>query len=637
MPAPTNISAATAIALTLPANLSQDVNDAGTTYTVWYKYTATEDGELGIFGFGDLVTYQPTLATFTPDGVTPFSILSTPTNQRLQLPVVSGQTYYFRFTSSGGNVTPAVLLLTAELFATQTIPAGSILVNDDSTGFPAAVLSSVTDANPLAFKQPFAAGEAGSILPSGIMCFEDGDIAHDLSGVTGIALYDSTLTELLTLSRTDLGLPTGFMSICHDGVDTFYVGTAGSGGTHAKITTVSSAGVIGPTSWTLPSAGLVCIGVNPAETVLYHMGQGSSSGAAVKQWDLVNDLALSDLVAGEVGYTPFHDLLVFADGTLVIGYRAAGDGFIRHYASDGSIIDQFEQTTTLRSDDRLAFATDEDSFWLWRHRGAAGATVGISQFDQIQLSDGTVLNSIQGVQFETGAYSAAATATPLADFGHSFSCPFLVLRASATVPPPAIVSVSAMACERPTVQHIVITGTGFDADATVTGTDPLGAALDLTIESITDTAIAITFETVEYGEFCFLVTNPDAQVSSEFCIQSTSCTEITKMRRLRRATHIANDGRWAVYHAFNLVYESGVGLTSGQGDDPEFLLRWSDDGGHEFSDWHAIKIGKIGEYTKRAVWRRLGRSRKRTFELVVTDPVKIAWLDAIIDASNGTH
>jgi hypothetical protein len=60
--------------------------------------------------------------------------------------------------------------------------------------------------------------------------------------------------------------------------------------------------------------------------------------------------------------------------------------------------------------------------------------------------------------------------------------------------------------------------------------------------------------------------------------------------------------------------------------DPQAMLRWSDDGGHTWSNEHWTKMGKIGEYGFRAFWRRLGMTlklRDRIYEISGTDPVKI--------------
>lgn len=68
-----------------------------------------------------------------------------------------------------------------------------------------------------------------------------------------------------------------------------------------------------------------------------------------------------------------------------------------------------------------------------------------------------------------------------------------------------------------------------------------------------------------------------------------------------------------------------------QGSDPQVMLRWSDDAGHTWSSEHWISIGKIGEYYRRAIWRRLGMTMKlrdRVYEVSGTDPVKIAIVGA---------
>jgi hypothetical protein len=73
--------------------------------------------------------------------------------------------------------------------------------------------------------------------------------------------------------------------------------------------------------------------------------------------------------------------------------------------------------------------------------------------------------------------------------------------------------------------------------------------------------------------------------------------------------------------------ETGVGINSGQGDDPQMILRWSDDGGHTWSNERSISVGKVGEYYQRAIYRRLGMTlklRDRVYEISGTDPVKIA-------------
>ena len=87
---------------------------------------------------------------------------------------------------------------------------------------------------------------------------------------------------------------------------------------------------------------------------------------------------------------------------------------------------------------------------------------------------------------------------------------------------------------------------------------------------------------------------------------------------------------YAKHYQLQLDLETGVGLDSGQGSDPQVMLRWSDDGGHSWSNEHWASMGALGKYLYRVIWRRLGISRDRVYEVSGTDPIKIAILGAEI-------
>jgi len=92
-------------------------------------------------------------------------------------------------------------------------------------------------------------------------------------------------------------------------------------------------------------------------------------------------------------------------------------------------------------------------------------------------------------------------------------------------------------------------------------------------------------------------------------------------------------------HSLQLDCQTGVGLVTGQGSDPQVMLRWSDDGGHTWSNEHWRSMGKIGETGYRTLWRRLGMTlklRDRVYEVSGTDPVKIYIMGAELQAS-GTN
>lgn len=110
----------------------------------------------------------------------------------------------------------------------------------------------------------------------------------------------------------------------------------------------------------------------------------------------------------------------------------------------------------------------------------------------------------------------------------------------------------------------------------------------------------------------------------------------TAIKRLRSSPHISSGGRLARHNSFQLDMETGVGTSgTGQGVDPKVMMRWSDDGGHTWSNEYQADAGKIGKYGTRVIWRRLGMSRDRIYEVSVTDPVKVVFIGAELGVEEG--
>lgn len=100
-----------------------------------------------------------------------------------------------------------------------------------------------------------------------------------------------------------------------------------------------------------------------------------------------------------------------------------------------------------------------------------------------------------------------------------------------------------------------------------------------------------------------------------------------------------NNLKRTLHHSLQLDIETGVGLSNGQGSDPQVMLRWSDDGGHTWSNEHWRGMGKIGVRQRGPIWHRLGMTMKlrdRVYEVSGTDPVKITITGAEIIMS-GTN
>jgi hypothetical protein len=69
---------------------------------------------------------------------------------------------------------------------------------------------------------------------------------------------------------------------------------------------------------------------------------------------------------------------------------------------------------------------------------------------------------------------------------------------------------------------------------------------------------------------------------------------------------------------------------------PQVMLRWSDDGGHTWSNEYWRDLGPIGATYTRVIWRRLGatmKSRDRVYEVTAADPMVTAIMGAELEVS----
>ena len=154
------------------------------------------------------------------------------------------------------------------------------------------------------------------------------------------------------------------------------------------------------------------------------------------------------------------------------------------------------------------------------------------------------------------------------------------------------------------------------------------------------------------------------------------------IRRLRRAPHLVADFQREYFDELQIQFQPGVGftglsdvtastipgaqylgenyviaptqifvveptqtdiigtssiLTSVTTQNPQAMLRWSNDGGSTWSKEYWVSIGAIGRYKNRAIWRRLGTARDRIFEVVVSDPVWAVIVSANLKSSAGDN
>lgn len=82
-----------------------------------------------------------------------------------------------------------------------------------------------------------------------------------------------------------------------------------------------------------------------------------------------------------------------------------------------------------------------------------------------------------------------------------------------------------------------------------------------------------------------------------------------------------------------LDMETGVGLQSGQGSNPQIMLKSSKDNGRTWSAERWAPLGKIGFYLWRVIWRRFGSARDYVFSITMSDPVKFVITEGAIKLS----
>jgi Neuraminidase (sialidase) len=62
--------------------------------------------------------------------------------------------------------------------------------------------------------------------------------------------------------------------------------------------------------------------------------------------------------------------------------------------------------------------------------------------------------------------------------------------------------------------------------------------------------------------------------------------------------------------------------------DRKVMVRYSDDGGYNWSNWKERSLGETGEYMKKIVFTRGGEFIHRTYQIAVSSPVKRDFLTA---------
>jgi len=109
----------------------------------------------------------------------------------------------------------------------------------------------------------------------------------------------------------------------------------------------------------------------------------------------------------------------------------------------------------------------------------------------------------------------------------------------------------------------------------------------------------------------------------------------TTITRKIRGNHLFNAHQKIRLPHLEITGETGVGLATGQGSDPQLLLKLSKDGGHTFGAEQWRSWGKIGEYNRRARFGPNGSGRDIVAELTYAEPTKFVLTGAVWNPIGG--
>lgn len=426
-PSNTSFAAATEIA-SFPYDFTQtDINDGGTNFTVYYKFTAPTGAKvIAAWGFSGNIGsgYRPTLRPYLGPAGSPTQVLGIGSqNKPIQFPVDEGEEYFLEFTKNLDDAGPNELRVRVEVAPNSAVQEGDIAVNDDNSGFPTVILSPTVDFLVRRFYKGTASSDDGNILypAQQIMLVESSDDTY--------RLYNYNFEQIAQFNA----IGDGSLRVSpNNESNKWYIGSTGAGGpsaTKARYATVVN-GVLGTVvNLSTVSSGMTCLAANLDDTILYHAGLGSSVNTPVKRWDIVNGVALSDLAAGVANYQN-EDIMVLSDGTILVSYYKSSeprDFFVRQYDPDGTLLNTYNFGSDITGIvPKICRALDDpDTFWAWTQSDSSGEN--IDTFSNVRISDGTVLSSVNHVTYTVGVYDGEETATPSGRLGNSTSCTFFIM------------------------------------------------------------------------------------------------------------------------------------------------------------------------------------------------------------------
>ncbi len=105
--------------------------------------------------------------------------------------------------------------------------------------------------------------------------------------------------------------------------------------------------------------------------------------------------------------------------------------------------------------------------------------------------------------------------------------------------------------------------------------------------------------------------------------------------RERTLPTVTQELKYMTCRNLQIDVQSGNGLATGQGSDPQVMLKCQRDGNFGNELWRSA--GKTGEFNKRVRWTNLGIARNWVFRISMTDPVQWSLLSVNADFEQATQ
>src|SRR5262245_59443195 len=557
---PTNTTPGTAYVLNghTPLDATIDLRGLANPQRVWFTYTLGASD----FGLATSATFEPAVGS---NGFRPkFQFrandpLATPYQSGTQYPVEAfteaavgmprvGDTVYISLENGyvGSYAPTTITSLAVQVSPNTTIPIGSPIINNDIAGDPMTLVTPTGEPTQL---RSFPGGESAANLVNGVSLWSEKS-----SNLT-LHLYDAELFLLtnVTWNRGHLRAP-----IASNRIDTFYVATRSL--VPAKITTISQTGVLGPTEWS-PT------GFSYTTGAIYHAAPSWVNTDIIYLYAFFYNSPTSSVPVNTYGVSKFHKSTHIVDPVFI-------DADDPNYNFGGFYGNEFLELPG--ESFLLMFRWDTDS--KVKFFDASGALVRTFVIPNADLNR---------IAYDGATYSAFWTWSFTKT---NFDSHFIKFR----------ISDGAILAD-------------FTLPTTSSGT---------TFSSYPASSTANLFGV---PESCPLLTPPvelppyglpgppgpePAPPPEELppYVAPSYDLDARYIRRLRRAPHLDTEHVRIFYKKFELDLERGVGLATG--GDPIVMLRLSRDGGHTWSEPVLMGAGRMGEYTKRVIARRLGHARE---------------------------